>query len=275
MTTPILAFIGAGNMTHGIVSGLIANGYSPNSIWVSNPSASKLNYYADNLGVHTTMNNDEAAQHAQVLILSVKPQKMAEVCFELKELVLTKKPLIISVAAGITSSLLQKWLPHYSRIVRAMPNIASLVMAGSTGLFAHPSVESHDKELAESIFRAVGIIVWLEEEKLLDAVTALSGCGPAYIFLVMEAMQEAAENLGLPNTIARILTAQTTLGAARLGMESTQDFKQLRQAVVSPQGTTERAINVLEKGEFRQMLIQAIKAAHQRAEELTKLLNDD
>jgi pyrroline-5-carboxylate reductase len=264
---PIITFIGGGSMTYSLVSGLIAHGYEPERLRVSNPSAEKLRRFSE-LSVATYNDNRAAASLADVIVLAVKPKQIKEVCEELKEVIQPFKPLVISVAAGITIPSLQSALGEFVAVVRAMPNTPSAVQAGATGLYAAPQVSLAQRNLAEVIMRAVGIVVWVKEEAQMNAVAALSGSGPAYIFLIMEALQAAAEKLGLSTEDAHLLTVQTVLGAARMALETGADVAKLRQAVTSKGGMTEQAINVLEGGGIRGVFEEALVAATTRAKEL-------
>ncbi|AIT64299.1 pyrroline-5-carboxylate reductase [Coxiella burnetii] len=270
MNTSNITFIGGGNMARNIVVGLIANGYDPNRICVTNRSLDKLDFFKEKCGVHTTQDNRQGALNADVVVLAVKPHQIKMVCEELKDILSETKILVISLAVGVTTPLIEKWLGKASRIVRAMPNTPSSVRAGATGLFANETVDKDQKNLAESIMRAVGLVIWVSSEDQIEKIAALSGSGPAYIFLIMEALQEAAEQLGLTKETAELLTEQTVLGAARMALETEQSVVQLRQFVTSPGGTTEQAIKVLESGNLRELFTKALTAAVNRAKELSK-----
>lgn len=272
MTT--LTFIGGGNMTRNIVRGLLATGYSAENIWVTNRSAEKLTFFREEAGVHVTLDNGEGATLADVLILAIKPQQMKAVCEQLKPIISEKKPLIISVAGGITTAMLEKWLGKNLSIVRTMPNVPTSLKVGATGIFANSQVTAAQKQLADAIFRAVGLAVWVNEEEQINLIAAVSGSGPAYIFLIVEALQQAGVQLGLPAALSHQLAAQTCLGAARMVMETEQDLVQLRRSVTSPQGTTEQAIKVLETGDIRGLFVEALTAAVNRAKEITKTLDN-
>ncbi len=273
MTTPTITFIGAGNMARSIIHGLVANGFMAKDIWISNPSPEKLQALANQFQVQVTGDNCIAAEHGDVIILAVKPNHIQLVCEELKTIIKDKNPLIISVASGVSADSIKQYLEHQAAIVRAMPNIASAVQAGATALFANQQVSEDQCSLAESIFRAVGLVVWLEKEELMKVALAVSGSGPAYYFLVMEAMQQAAQKMGLPKEVAQMLVTQTALGAARLAMESDQDVEQLRRAVTSPKGTTEQAIHVFNDANLNKIVADAMQAASARAQELGDQLN--
>ena len=190
----------------------------------------------------------------------------------LAEIIQVRKPLILSIAAGIQEASIQHWLGGKIAIVRAMPNTPALIGCGAAALHANAYVSHEQRNMAESILRSTGITIWLSDESLMDAVTALSGSGPAYFFLMMEALQQAAENQGLPTETARLLTLQTALGAARMAIESGKPLDELRQQVTSKGGTTEKAISILEENHIRAIYQQALDAAKKRAEELGELL---
>lgn len=274
MKHPTVAFIGGGNMTRSLVLGLVASDYDLHHIWVSSRTAEKLEFFQDKLGIQITQDNCEVVDHAEVLILAVKPHQVKTVCQEIKSNVAERKPLIISVANGITDAMIRKWLQEHIAVVRAMPNTPASVAASATALYANPHVAMEQRDAAEAIMRAVGLVVWVDDEEQIDAVTALSGAGPAYIFLVMEAMQQAGEKIGLSAETTRLLTLQTVQGAARMALESEQDVVRLRECVTSPGGSTEQAIKVLEDKHIREIFAAAIEAACQRSKELTKTLDE-
>jgi len=214
-------------------------------------------------------------RQVDVVVLAVKPQIMREVTHGLAAAVQEQQPLVISIAAGIRLGDLARWLGGYSRLVRCMPNTPALVQSGATGLYADPSVSETHRNLAESILRAVGLTLWLDNEVQLDAVTALSGSGPAYIFYIMEAMEKAAVELGLSPESARLLTLQTTFGAAKMALESRDGPGELRRRVTSPGGTTERAIATLEEAQLHRIFQQAMQGACTRAAELAEQLGSE
>jgi pyrroline-5-carboxylate reductase len=268
MTT--ISIIGAGNMGGSLVGGLINDGHPENQLWVSDPSAEKLHHLKQLFHVQTTTDNLQAAQEAEVIIFAVKPALFAQVATELATLVQKRKPLIISIAAGIREASIQQWLGGNMAIVRTMPNTPALIGSGATALYANPYVSAKQHNTAESILRGVGVIAWVTDEALLDIVTALSGSGPAYFFLIMEILQQTAEQMGLSPDTARLLTLQTALGAARMAYESGKPLDELRKNVTSPGGTTEKAIAVLEQSDLRGILQKALAAAKQRSEELSE-----
>lgn len=264
-----IAFIGAGNLASSIIRGLVAKGYPAKKIQASAPSAKHLTPLARDLSIVTSHDNTNTARSAAVLILAIKPQLMKTVCLEIADFV-PRDTLVISLAAGVNCDSIAYWLGEHRAIVRCMANTPAQVMLGASGLFANHHVSAAQKQQTESIIHAVGIARWFESETQIDAVTALSGSGPAYIFLFLEAMIDAAESLGLDRESARALATQTALGAATLASDSDLSPAELRHKVTSPNGTTERAITVLEKHGAQKMIEAAMHAAAQRAEELAK-----
>ncbi len=264
-----ITVIGAGHLGSAIIGGLIASGHPPTHIWATRPSLPHLEALKERFGIHVSSSNLEGAVHSDVLILATKPQFINPVLLELSTLIAKQQPLIISVAAGVMEAQMRNTLTGNPAIVRAMPNTPALVRSGATTLFANAFVSAAQKQLAEEIFNAVGHTVWLDDEQHIYTVTALSGSGPAYFFLLMEALQEAAVELGLPANIAKTLTIQTALGSARMAQESREELSSLRTQVASKGGGTERALNVLlESGKFHKLVFQAVAAAQQRYQEL-------
>lgn len=270
-----LAFIGGGNMARSLIGGLIASNIAAEQIHVADQNVATLESLTQRYPVQTFTSNREAIQDADVIILAVKPQQLQDVIREISTDT-QENQLFISIAAGIRVDDIDRWLdkPRAS-IVRAMPNTPALVEAGATALFANEHVTHQQHELAESILRACGVAIWLTDEKHMDAVTALSGSGPAYFFLVMEAMENAAVELGLPPETARLLCLETAFGAAKMALESGESASTLRQQVTSPGGTTERAIHELEDGGLHGLFENALVAAALRARELANELGQD
>ena len=275
MSNPTIAFIGAGNMASSIIGGLVATGFDPESIIASDPYPVSLSNLQKVAPVRTTDDNHQAIADADVVVLAVKPQVMKSILEEVASSAQQQKPLIISIAAGIESTSLDKWLGGNMPIVRCMPNTPALVQTGATALFANPKVNGDQKNLADKILRAVGITLWVEEENTLDAVTAVSGSGPAYFFLVMEAMQAAGEQLGLTADAAKQLTLQTALGAAQMAISSDVDTAELRRRVTSPGGTTAEALKVFENEGLRETFNRALTACRDRSEELAKIMDSE
>jgi pyrroline-5-carboxylate reductase len=274
MSTQKIGFIGAGNMAAALIGGLIADGTPPGDILASDPSAERLTALAGS-GIRTLDSNTEAAAQADVLVLAVKPQLLKAVCVELAATVQQHRPLVISIAAGVRTTELAEWLGGGAALIRTMPNTPAMIQCGATVLFAGPGVDAGQRDAAEHVLRAVGLTRWVADEDLLDAATALSGSGPAYYFLFMEAMEAAAVELGLPADTAHLLTLQTALGAARMAMESTDSPALLRQKVTSPGGTTEQALKTFEDGGLRDLVERALTAARDRSRELSLILGQD
>jgi len=266
-----ITFIGGGNMARSLISGLLANGVSPQQIRVVDPNDEQRQQIA-HMNVATYANQSEAVAGSDVIVLAVKPQVMSQVAQDLTDFTQRTKPLIVSIAAGIRCDDLGRWLGGNVAIVRTMPNTPAMVQSGATGLFANTQVTAAQKGQAESIMRAVGITLWVNEETQLDAVTALSGSGPAYFFLMMEAMMAAGEKLGLDTKTSRLLTVQTAFGAAKMAIESKVDPATLRAQVTSPNGTTERAIKTFAQNNFETTVMNAMQAAQTRATELAQEL---
>jgi pyrroline-5-carboxylate reductase len=275
MTQQRLAFIGAGNMARSLVGGLIADGWDPAVIGVSDPDVHQLGALTSHFKVSTDTDNRAILAGRDVVVLAVKPQILREVASSIADQIQQSSPLVISIAAGVRSSDLERWLGGNCAVVRCMPNTPALVQTGATALFATRKVSNEQKDLAESILRAAGLTVWVDDEELLDAVTALSGSGPAYFFLVMEALEEAGITLGLGRQTSRLLTLQTALGAAKMALESNDDTAVLRQRVTSPGGTTERALEVFEDGKLRTLFVEALTAARDRSRELADQLGGE
>ncbi|MFO1371268.1 MAG: pyrroline-5-carboxylate reductase [Candidatus Competibacteraceae bacterium] len=270
-----IAFIGGGNMARSLIGGLLAGGGDPDRIWVAEPDAGQREFLRSRFGVHTGADNADIAAKAAVVVLAVKPQIIREVTLRLTPVIQARQPLVISIAAGVREPDLRYWLGGGAlALVRTMPNTPALVGSAATALFANEFVSEERRQLAESLLRAVGVTVWVNDESLLDTVTALSGSGPAYFFLVMEALEQAALNLGLDADIARLLTLQTAFGAAKMALESVESPASLRMRVTSPGGTTEQALAVLRTGEIETLFVKALEAACQRSRELGDLLGE-
>ncbi|WP_421621873.1 pyrroline-5-carboxylate reductase [Alkalilimnicola ehrlichii] len=274
MSNNTLCFIGGGNMARSLIGGLLADGFDPQAVRVADPDAGKRDDLASRFGVRVYADNLEAAADADTVILAVKPQVVRTVCEQLAAGSGDAGRLFISIAAGVREPDLTRWLGGQAAVVRTMPNTPSLVGTGATALYANDRVKERQRELAESLMRAVGLVVWLDDEAQMDAVTAVSGSGPAYFFLLMEAIEDAARDLGLPGETARLLTIETALGAAKMALESDESPAQLRQRVTSPGGTTEHALHVLEDGEYRALMARAVQAAAKRAQELGQMLGE-
>ncbi|GAA6135422.1 pyrroline-5-carboxylate reductase [Oceaniserpentilla sp. 4NH20-0058] len=267
-----IAFIGGGNMATAILGGLIENGYNSQNILVSDSSQEKLVQLKDQFKVQTFNDNQAAAEQADIIMLAVKPQVMQQVIAPLATTFKNKKPLIISIAAGISLESLSKWTDPSLAIVRCMPNTPALVQKGASGLLANSNVSATQKQLTDDILKAVGLSVWVNSEQDLDAVTALSGSGPAYFFLFIEAMINAGEKLGLEAETAKLLALQTALGAATMAAKSADEPAQLRKNVTSPNGTTEQAILTFQNLKLEDTVSKAMQAAFNRSIELSEEL---
>jgi pyrroline-5-carboxylate reductase len=268
MSRPIIAFVGGGNMAASLVGGLIAGGRSPAEIVVAEPRAERRADLSRRFGVDVRAENADAVAGAAVAVLAVKPQVMRPVATALGPRLQGQGTLVVSIAAGVREPDLRRWLGYDAPVVRTMPNTPALVRSGATALFANPFVSAAQHDLAESVMRAVGMTLWVQDEALMDVVTAVSGSGPAYFFLVMELLEDAGVKLGLERETARLLTLETALGAARMALESSEDPATLRARVTSPGGTTERALATLEDAGVRAAFLAAVAAARARAAEL-------
>lgn len=263
-----VTFIGAGNMASAIFGGMIEAGYPATAITATARRRETLDALKARYGINVTTDNDAAVANADVVVLSVKPQIMREVCEGLRDAVQARRPLIVSVAAGLSAETLDEWLGGGLAVVRCMPNTPSLVGAGASGLYANARVDEEQRRLATSLLEPVGLVEWVDDETLIEAVTAVSGSGPAYFFLIFEALEEAGKRLGLPADSARRLALQTGFGAARMAQQSEFEPAQLRRNVMSPGGTTERAVHCLEDGGLRELFAEATEACAARAREM-------
>jgi pyrroline-5-carboxylate reductase len=264
-----VAFIGGGNMARSLIGGLIARGTPAGDIHVSEPVDVLRDALAADFGVNTGADNAAATGAAGLWVLAVKPQVMRAVCEALAPLAQANRPLVVSIAAGITAAQLQRWLGGDVAVVRTMPNTPALLGAGVTGLFASGEVDAAGRDRAAALLSSAGTTVWIDDEARMDAVTATSGSGPAYVFLLAEAMEEAAIAQGLPPEAARTLVLQTILGAARMLTESGEPPAELRRRVTSPGGTTQAAVETFEAGGFRALVAQAIANATERGRQLS------
>ncbi|TWI09449.1 pyrroline-5-carboxylate reductase [Aerolutibacter ruishenii] len=267
--TSTLAFIGGGNMARSLIGGLVARGTDPATIRVAEPVDALRHALQQAFGVHTFDQAADAVQGADTWVLAVKPQVMRGVCESLAAQAQATRPLLVSIAAGITTVQLDRWLGGDLAVVRTMPNTPALLGAGATGLFANAATGYGGRARAAALLGAVGATVWIDDEALMDAVTAVSGSGPAYVFLLADAMQQAGEAQGLDPAAARVLATQTLLGAARMLTEGEEPADVLRARVTSPGGTTQAAIESFEAGGFRALVARAIAAATERGRQLS------
>ena len=267
-TNKKIAFIGGGNMAEALIKGLIAAGTAkPDHILVTDVSVDRLAHLHTTYGVQQR-GNVEAAREADIILLCVKPQVVERVLADISSAVDAKK-LVISIAAGIVIAKIEKGLKETSHVVRVMPNTPALVLAGAAALAGGKHATSDDLALAQSIFNSVGRAV-IVEEKLMDAVTGLSGSGPAYVFMIIDALSDAGVKAGLPRQLALELAAQTVYGAAKMVLETKEHPGKLRDMVTSPGGTTIEGLHALEKGKLRATLMNAVEAATTRSRELGK-----
>jgi pyrroline-5-carboxylate reductase len=263
-----IVFIGGGNMASCLIGGMIANGFSSQDITVSEPNQDSRERMASTHGVLTTADNIAAVSAADIVVLAVKPQIMGSVATPLAA-ALEHKPIIVSIAAGIPVSALQNWMGQTLKIVRAMPNTPAMVQSGATALFANQSLDDDQHTIIENIFSAVGYACWVTQESDIDAVTAVSGSGPAYFFLIYEAMLKVAQELGLDSETASKLTLHTALGAARLALTSESAPDVLRKQVTSPGGTTQAAIESFQAQDLENIFRTAMTSALERAKEMS------
>ncbi len=266
-----IAFIGGGNMARAIVGGLLNAGYAGAHIAVADPLPAAQQAMQSFPDVRVFEKNACAAKDADVVVLAVKPQ---QVCAAVRSLAMTQRQLLISIVAGITTDFLQGWLGSELAIIRAMPNTPALIGKGATALYATSRVTRTAHEQAQRVLAPTGIIVWVEDEKLLDVVTALSGSGPAYFFRFIEALQSASSELGLDAELAAKLALQTALGAVELARASDVDLATLRQQVTSPGGTTEAALREFENHDLPGLMRAAVNAAASRSAELAREFGD-
>ncbi len=271
-TSPTIGFIGAGNMATAIIGGMLDSGFRASSIWASAPDDDHLEAVRRKFEVSVTTDNRYCAEQSDIVILAVKPQIMADVCQTIAPVVQNTRPLIVSIAAGLTADTLDGWLGGGLPLVRVMPNTPSLVGKGAAGLYANAAVSPEQRTTIESVFRGIGTALWVDDEEKLHAVTALSGSGPAYFFLMLEALEASAVSAGVDSATARQLAIQTMAGAAEMAARSEHDPGQLKRNVMSPGGTTEQAIRTFEDGGLRPLVDKAYQAALNRSREMAKEL---
>ena len=264
-----IAFFGGGNMARSLIGGLLAHGTPASAIAVSEPNAELRTALARDFGVATHTDNAAAAQTADVLVLAVKPQVMHTVCAGLRGIAQTSKPLVVSIAAGIRSDQLDAWLGGDIAVVRCMPNTPALIGAGASGACANARVSPAQRKIAQDILGAIGTLAWIDDEALMDTVTAISGSGPAYFFLLVEALEDAAAAQGMPRETARALATQTCLGAGRMLREDGAPPAELRRRVTSPNGTTQAALESFAASGFNAIVARAVAAATRRGGELS------
>ena len=269
----VIGFIGAGNMAYALIKGLLNNGFDANQINISDPNEELLLNRESELKVTTYSDNTSLLSNSDIIFFAVKPQVLSSVCLELKGVVKSKH-LFVSIVAGIRSRDINRWLGGNFALIRTMPNTPALFQSGVTGLFANKVVDNEQKTLVESILSSVGECFWVNEEKLIDAITAISGSGPAYFFLLMESMKQAGMALGLDEETANSLSIQTAYGASLMANKTGKDSRTLRTEVTSPNGTTQSAIESFQDQNFEGMVANATRAAYDRARELSNELGD-
>ncbi|RUO19988.1 pyrroline-5-carboxylate reductase [Aliidiomarina iranensis] len=270
--TRTIGFIGAGNMPQSILGGMIKGGYPASSIIVSNPSRPKLDMLEEKYGLFTSQDNHEIAAKSDVIVLSVKPQLMRDVCEDLQKHVpdLDKK-LIITIAAGLRMESYYEYFSENIALVRVMPNTPSLVGEGVSGLVADSNTTEADRDFVTQVFDYVGITIWLQDEDAIDVLGAVAGSGPAYFFEFMHSLQRAAEDLGFNSEQARAMVQQTCLGAAKMASESELSLVDLRKQVTSKGGSTAKGVEVYQQAELNDISKRAVAAAVARNQEMAKL----
>ena len=270
METPHIAFIGAGNMASSIIGGLVESGHPADHISAADPYPPSLEKLRAIAPVRVCDSNADAVANADVIVLAVKPQVMAEAASSIAPAIAASSAVTISIAAGVTIASMQSRLGDPAAIVRCMPNTPALLGCGASALYANEQASKVHRDHAESVLSAVGLTTWVPTEQALDAITALSGSGPAYFFLFMEAMIEAGVNLGLDFDTASAMTIQTALGASRMAQENDLGLAELRRRVTSPGGTTERAIESFQQNKLDSIVAKAMLAAADRAAEMAR-----
>lgn len=268
-----MCFIGGGNMANSIISGLISDNIDASSITVVDPNEAKLNFLNQHYHVNVTESLDKGVQSADIILLCVKPQVMGELLIHLKHVLEGQRtPFLISIAAGVPIDAIMTQLGQQVPIVRAMPNTPSIIGCGATALYASEQVSRQQREISEQIMRKVGVVTWVQNEQMMDVVTAISGSGPAYFFYMIEALIESAKEAGLTDKQATLLVTQTAFGASKMALES-HDIHTLRQNVTSKKGATDAAIATLESHDFAESIAKAVQANIARSKELAKLFD--
>lgn len=260
-----IVFLGAGSIARSVIAGLIKAGYDKQCIWAVDRHPEKLDNLVQCYQINTSMDVEKIIDIADVVVLAIKPQSVSALAAQLGQKIEKHAPIVLSLVAGITIQDLETWFGRKTAIVRAMPNSSALLQASATGLFANHNASKAQCSMVESIMRAVGVVAWVKDEKLMTVITALAGSGPAYYFLFMEILQEIGQEMGLDEKAAHLLTLQTAFGATKLALESGESLAQLRQQVTSKGGTTEAALQSLETDNIRALLERAIQAAYDRS----------
>ena len=269
----VIGFIGAGNMAYALIKGLLSDGFEAKNINVSDANPELLEQRSSELGVTAQPDNVSLLNNSDIVVFAVKPQVLSVVCHELKNKASTNQ-LFVSIVAGIKSKDINRWLGGDFALVRTMPNTPALFQSGVTGLYANELVNDLQKKSVNLLLSAVGECFWVNEENLLDAITAISGSGPAYFFLMMQSMKQAAMALGLDEETADALSIKTSLGASIMATNSGKDSRTLRAEVTSPNGTTQSAIETFQDQNFEGIVAAATRAAYDRARELSQELGN-
>lgn len=267
-----ITFIGGGNMAASLIGGLVPEQFKASDVCVYDINKQTLESINKQFSVWVTAELAQAVNGADIVVLAVKPQVLQIVCKQIKEQ-LKHKPLFISIAAGIRGGDINRWLGDDQAIVRCMPNTPSLLQCGATGLYANDAVNEQQKQQSQKILEAVGLSVWVDKETDIDIVTAISGSGPAYFFLFIESLQKAGVELGLKESVASQLAAQTALGAAKMALANS-DIEKLRKNVTSKGGTTEQALLSFDKNDLKGIVAQAVDAAYQRSQQMADELSN-
>lgn len=275
MSQDRITFIGGGNMAASLIGGLINDGHPATCVTATDPLPARRKELAIRFGVNCSDDNAAACADADVVVLAVKPQVMPDVAKGLADALKKSSPLVLSIAAGIRGTDIVRWLGYDAALVRAMPNTPALVGSGITGMFANDNTSEAQRQAADAVMQAVGGTVWVGSEALIDSVTAVSGSGPAYFFLMMECLSATGVELGLSQDAARQLALHTALGAARIALEGDDPPDVLRQKVTSPGGTTERALNIFNEGGMPDLVRAAVTGARDRAQELADELGNN
>ena len=257
-------------MSRSLIGGLIANGIKPEKLIATDPDSNQREAITKQFDVSTFADNKEAIKNADVILLAVKPQVMHDVVSDIATAIKGTSKLIISIAAGVKLDSIMNWLGDSAAVIRVMPNTPALIQAGAAAIVANEHTTDAQKNIAEAMMRSVGTAIWLDSEEQMDAVTALSGSGPAYFFYFMEAMEKAAIEMGLNKEQARLLTIETAVGASKMALMSSSDPAELRQQVTSPGGTTEKALNTFMQNNMEALVEKAMQAAKQRSIELSE-----
>ena len=268
-TDCVIAFIGGGNMASSLIGGLLRRGFDAANVRVADPDSGQLDRLATRFKVCSYDDNKTAVDGARAVVFAVKPQVFRDAAQPLAPVLARNRPLIISIAAGVPIKAIGRWLGYPAAVVRVMPNTPALVGAGATALCANQGVTEEQRVLAQKIFDAVGMSLWIDDEEYMNAVTAVSGSGPAYFFLIMEILEAAARELGLTGDIAGKLVRQTAYGAACMALDSRDDLALLKQRVTSPGGTTAAALNILDSDGLRKIFLRALTAARDRGSEIS------